>query len=64
MNDHDVCFCGHIWDEHGGDPEYPGSTACTVKDCPCITFDHDTEAGQENGQETRFNNMLARGPRL
>lgn len=34
-----TCQCGHVDDEHGGDPKYPGSTACNVKGCDCIAFD-------------------------
>lgn len=38
-----VCTCGHVYDEHGGDEHYPGSTACNVDDCDCICFDRDEE---------------------
>ena len=34
-----ACACGHAAEEHGGDDEYPGSTACS--ECPdgdCIAF--------------------------
>jgi hypothetical protein len=41
------CFCGHVEDEHGGDPKYPGSTACTVEGCYCIGFDHDDEVEED-----------------
>lgn len=37
-----VCTCGHAIEEHGGDPEYPGSMACT--ECDCI---HYAEADEE-----------------
>lgn len=33
------CTCGHSVEEHGGDPEYPGSTACTM--CDCIAYEGD-----------------------
>lgn len=30
----DPCTCGHAPEEHGHDPEYPGSTSCTeCEDC-------------------------------
>ena len=34
-----VCACGHDTEEHGGDPQYPGSSACQVSDCDCIAFE-------------------------
>jgi len=46
------CVCGHSEEEHGHDPEYPGSTACqgvfdngAGKDekCPCCAFEEDDE---------------------
>lgn len=37
------CMCGHVEDEHGHDPDYPGSTACTIKGCDCVAFDPDVE---------------------
>jgi len=43
MEDDAVCTCGHIFDEHGGDDDHPGSTACNVDDCDCICFDEDAE---------------------
>lgn len=33
------CTCGHVEDEHGGDPEYLGSTACNVEGCDCVCFE-------------------------
>jgi hypothetical protein len=34
------CMCGHsIEEHHGGDPQYPGSTACT--ECECIAYEAD-----------------------
>jgi hypothetical protein len=38
-----ACTCGHSEEEHGHDPKYPGSTACTEKDCDCIAFEEDPE---------------------
>lgn len=42
------CVCGHSHEDHGHDPEFPGSTAChhqdlfdLVDDCDCIAFDAD-----------------------
>lgn len=37
----DPCACGHAPEEHGGDPEYPGSTSCT--ECDCIAYEADPE---------------------
>lgn len=37
------CTCGHDEEEHGGDPNYPGSTACNVENCDCIAFEADEE---------------------
>ena len=39
MNDTDVCTCGDVRDEHGHDPDYPGSTACTRESCDCLAFE-------------------------
>lgn len=33
----EVCACGHVKDEHGGDRQYPGSSACQI--CSCVAFD-------------------------
>jgi hypothetical protein len=44
MNGNEVCFCGDVADEHGHDPEYPGSTACTIEGCGCLAFEEDVEA--------------------
>lgn len=39
------CTCSHVEDEHEGDnPEYPGSTACTVEGCECVCFEEDENA--------------------
>ncbi len=35
------CSCGHFEDEHGGDPAFPGSTACNIGECMCIAFEAD-----------------------
>lgn len=43
MNGDESCVCGHIYDEHGGDPDYPGSTACAIEDCDCLCFDLNEE---------------------
>lgn len=41
-----ICTCGHSEEEHGNDPEYPGSTACqaivedgTDEPCECVAFE-------------------------
>ena len=49
MNDLATCACGHVGDEHGHDPDHPGSTACNVEVgknadglpilCECIAFE-------------------------
>lgn len=44
------CYCGHVEDEHGGIPEFPGSTECTVEGCDCIGFDHDEEADEDEDE--------------
>lgn len=38
-----TCTCTHVEDEHGHDPEYPGSMACDIEGCDCIAFDWDGE---------------------
>lgn len=35
----DICTCGHVRDEHGDAPEYPGSTECGVDGCDCVAFE-------------------------
>lgn len=44
----DVCTCGHALDEHGGDPDFPGSMACTGEmapdePCDCCAYEEDEE---------------------
>ena len=39
MSDTDVCSCGDVRDEHGGDPDYPASTACACEGCGCVAFE-------------------------
>lgn len=38
----DPCSCGHAPEAHGRDPEYPGSTACTVC-ADCVAYEADPE---------------------
>ncbi len=38
-----TCTCEHVEDEHGGDPEFPGSTACTIDGCECLAYEDDGE---------------------
>jgi hypothetical protein len=49
-----TCTCGHVYDEHGGNSEYPGSSACNVDDCDCACFeacnDYDDD-GDEDGDD-------------
>lgn len=52
MNGDEVCTCGDVADEHGHDPEYPGSTACTIEDCGCAAFELDEEATEEARKES------------
>jgi hypothetical protein len=44
MNESTACTCGHAPEEHGGDPKYPGSTACQADGCDCIAY----EAGDDD----------------
>lgn len=39
-----TCACGHARDEHGGDPQYPGSTACSVFNCDCVAYESEDGA--------------------
>lgn len=32
MSEDKACTCGHSIEDHGHDPKYPGSTACTEED--------------------------------
>jgi len=43
----DICTCGHMKDEHGQDPKYPGSTACSIEKCKCIAFEQDEPLSEE-----------------
>ena len=43
MGDELTCVCGHTEDEHGGDPQYPGSSKCNVDDCECVCFEADED---------------------
>lgn len=43
MNDLNSCTCGHTYAEHGGDPDLPGSSACTIDDCDCVCFEEDAD---------------------
>ena len=38
------CTCGHLDDEPGGDPAFPGSTSCAITGCGCIAFEAAEEA--------------------
>lgn len=42
------CTCGHAPEEHGRDPKYPGSTACTQ--CDCIAYDEAPEEDDDSDQ--------------
>lgn len=45
---HETCYCGHVFDEHGGDPKHPQSLACTIEGCHCIHFEHNPDADEED----------------
>lgn len=35
-----ACVCGHAEEEHGGNPDFPGSTACTeCDDDECCAYE-------------------------
>lgn len=36
---HPLCTCGEPFEEHGNDPDHPGSTACTAEHCDCIAYE-------------------------
>lgn len=40
------CQCGHAIEEHGDDPQDPGSTACT--ECDCIAYEADEEWNEDD----------------
>ena len=42
------CTCGHVQDEHGHDPKYPGSTACNIEGCDCCAYEWDGDLSQED----------------
>lgn len=46
-----ACACGHALEEHGGDPEYPGSTSCNEDDCECVAFESEPEEDVEEEDE-------------
>ncbi len=37
MEDTDLCYCGHVRDEH------ERGSNCTVECCACVHFEHDQE---------------------
>ena len=51
MSDQDVCVCGDVRDEHGHDTRHPGSTACCCGGCPCIAFELDRDAVEDDAGE-------------
>lgn len=42
----EICFCGHVLDEHGSsnDKEFPSELACLVENCECIHYEHNPQA--------------------
>ena len=46
------CVCGHAEEEHGHDPEYPGSDACQAEGCDCLGFEEtDEEVGSDDDED-------------
>lgn len=44
----DTCVCGDVEDEHGGDPDFPGSFACRVEGCECLHFEPEDDGEDED----------------
>lgn len=43
------CACGHAIEAHGGDKDYPGSTACRDDAaCPCIAYEADEDEPEDD----------------
>lgn len=38
-----TCVCGDVEDEHGQDPEFPGSSACSIEGCDCVAWEWNEE---------------------
>lgn len=47
MSDTDVCYCGHVEDEHGRN-EVGHPAQCEVKDCECFYFERDDEEDDDD----------------
>lgn len=49
-----ACTCGHAQEEHGHDPQYPGSTSC--QECGCIAYEagEDIEDDEDDNGEPDF----------
>ncbi len=45
-----TCICGHSIEEHGHDPDYPGSMACT--ECDCLAYEKATEVERDQTHVT------------
>lgn len=43
LDDTDICYCGHVRDEHDH-----ARGECTVEGCHCAHFDHDPDAREED----------------
>ena len=50
------CTCGHSIEEHGHDPEHPGSTGCT--ECDCIAYDADDSFDEETDNIDADGNLI------
>ena len=48
MSDAPCCTCGHTVEEHGHNPKYPASTACT--ECDCIGYEADHQGDEDDSE--------------
>lgn len=51
------CTCGHAIEEHGRDPEYPASTACSR--CDCIAYDAQPDDDAMTESERRADSLAS-----
>lgn len=54
-----TCTCGDVLDEHGGDPDYPGSTSCNVEGCECLAFESDGSDDADEDDTSTDDEVLA-----
>lgn len=43
-----ICQCGHLREEHGGDPKYPDGLECNLIDCDCPFFEQLVEGEEDD----------------